>query len=189
MTLFKALHPRTDVDHLYVPRWKGGRGLLSVSDAVKVEKSALATHVSHHENPIMVKVKEYLMGEDTSITKSVVVTSGVVCTASLYMANGQTCYLTGMLTPQLYYEQHTLNLSQKLSLSLLKIKHFAVCTNWLGHHVLKTVPYDHCRKCGQFAETIEHNYCSWMPSDGTNCILRPIQCCSICHPLVLVWFL
>ena len=47
---------------------------MSVSDVVKVEKSALVTYVNHHEDQIMVKVKEYLMGEDT---KSVVVTSHI----------------------------------------------------------------------------------------------------------------
>jgi len=73
--MFKAPHPRVDVDRLYVPWWKGGRGLLSpVFDIVKVQKSALATCVGHHEYQIMIKVKKYLMGEDTSITKSVVVT-------------------------------------------------------------------------------------------------------------------
>ena len=49
---------------------KGGRGFLAVSDVVK---SALATYVGCHEDPTMIKVKEYLMGEDTSITKAVVV--------------------------------------------------------------------------------------------------------------------
>jgi len=46
MTLLKALHLRADVDRLYVPQKKGGRGLLPVSDVVKMEKSALATYVS-----------------------------------------------------------------------------------------------------------------------------------------------
>ena len=45
MTLHKVLHPRADVDWLYVPQKKGGRGLLSVSDVVQVEMSALAAYV------------------------------------------------------------------------------------------------------------------------------------------------
>ena len=32
----------------------------------------------------------------------------------------------------------------------------ALCTNWLGQHILRTVPYDYCKKCGQFTKTIEH---------------------------------
>ena len=59
MTLDNALHPRADVDRLYVPRKKRGRGLLSVSDVVPVEKSALATYVECHEDLIITKVKQH----------------------------------------------------------------------------------------------------------------------------------
>ena len=33
MTLHKALHPRDDVDRLYVSRKEGGRGLTSIEDS------------------------------------------------------------------------------------------------------------------------------------------------------------
>ena len=34
MTMHKALHPREDVDGLYVSRKKGGRGRASIEDSV-----------------------------------------------------------------------------------------------------------------------------------------------------------
>ena len=34
MTMHEALHPRDDVDRLYVPRKEGGRGLGSIKDSV-----------------------------------------------------------------------------------------------------------------------------------------------------------
>ena len=34
MTLHKALHPRDDVDNLYVSIKEGGRGLASIEDSV-----------------------------------------------------------------------------------------------------------------------------------------------------------
>ena len=34
MTMHKALHPKDDVDRLYVPRKEGGRGLASIEDSV-----------------------------------------------------------------------------------------------------------------------------------------------------------
>ena len=34
MTMHKALHPRDDVDRLYVPQKEGGRGLASIEDSV-----------------------------------------------------------------------------------------------------------------------------------------------------------
>jgi len=32
----------------------------------------------------------------------------------------------------------------------------ALCTNWLRHHIWRTIPSDHCRRCDQFAESVEH---------------------------------
>ena len=34
MTMYKALHPRNDVDRLYVSRKESGRGLASIEDSV-----------------------------------------------------------------------------------------------------------------------------------------------------------
>ena len=34
MTMHKALHPRDDVDRLYVSRKEGGRGLANIEDSV-----------------------------------------------------------------------------------------------------------------------------------------------------------
>ena len=35
MTIHKALHPKSNVDRLYAPGKKGGRGLISVADVTK----------------------------------------------------------------------------------------------------------------------------------------------------------
>ena len=41
MTMHNALHPRSIVDRLYIPRGEGGRGLLSVEDTVNLAKLRL----------------------------------------------------------------------------------------------------------------------------------------------------
>ena len=40
-TLNGALHPRSDVDRLYIPRDEGGRGLTSIEDMIEQEKLTL----------------------------------------------------------------------------------------------------------------------------------------------------
>ena len=55
MTMHKALHPRDDVDRLYVSRKEGGRGLFSIEDSVDASIQRLRlytetrrrTHYSH----------------------------------------------------------------------------------------------------------------------------------------------
>ena len=57
MTMHKALHPRDDVDRLYVSRKEGGRGLASIEDSVDASiqqledytKTRLGTHYSHQK--------------------------------------------------------------------------------------------------------------------------------------------
>ena len=34
INMYKALHPRDSVERLYLPREKGGRGLISVEDCI-----------------------------------------------------------------------------------------------------------------------------------------------------------
>jgi len=40
LTIHRGLHPRSDVDRLYLPRQKGGMGLCSVLDVVREEEYA-----------------------------------------------------------------------------------------------------------------------------------------------------
>ena len=58
MTLHGALHPRADVDRLYVSRKKGGRGLRSIADVVALEKASLAEYVENANEPILRKLKD-----------------------------------------------------------------------------------------------------------------------------------
>ena len=55
MTMHKALHPRDDVDRLYVSRKEGGRGLASIEDTVDasiqdyIEKKRARTNYNHQK--------------------------------------------------------------------------------------------------------------------------------------------
>ena len=53
MTMYKALHPRADIDRLYLARKKGGRGLLSVESMVNLEKTSLAEYAYNSPEPLM----------------------------------------------------------------------------------------------------------------------------------------
>ena len=44
MTMHKALHPRDDVDRLYVSR-KGGRGLVSIEDSIDASIQRLEDYI------------------------------------------------------------------------------------------------------------------------------------------------
>ena len=43
--IYGALYPKSDVDRLYIPRNKGGRGLISIKDCVEFEIRGLEVYV------------------------------------------------------------------------------------------------------------------------------------------------
>ena len=53
MTMHKALHPRDDVDRLYVSRKAGGRGLASIEDTVDASIQRLEDYIEKHERGLI----------------------------------------------------------------------------------------------------------------------------------------
>ena len=56
MTMHKALHPRDDVDRLYVPRKEGGRGLVSIEDSVDTSIQRLEDYIEKHERGLITAI-------------------------------------------------------------------------------------------------------------------------------------
>ena len=57
MTMHKALHPRDDVDRLYVSRKEGGRGLTSIEDSVDASIPRLEDHIKKHERGLITAIR------------------------------------------------------------------------------------------------------------------------------------
>ena len=57
MTMHKALHPRDDVDRLYVPRREGGRGLASIEDSVDTSIQRLGDNIEKHERRLITTMR------------------------------------------------------------------------------------------------------------------------------------
>ena len=56
LTMNGALHPRANVDRLYLKRNEGGRGLTSVEECVKMEEKGLSEYVKASEEPMLKEV-------------------------------------------------------------------------------------------------------------------------------------
>ena len=52
-TIYKALHPKSDVDRLYIPRKEGGRGLISIEDCVELAIRGLEVCVHGSEERLI----------------------------------------------------------------------------------------------------------------------------------------
>ena len=57
MTMHRALHPRDDVDRLYVPRKEGGRGFASKEDSVDASIQRLEDYIEKHEGGLITAIR------------------------------------------------------------------------------------------------------------------------------------
>ena len=57
MTMHKALHPRDDVDRLYVPRKEGGRGLVTIEHSVDISIQRLEDYIEKHGQGLITAIR------------------------------------------------------------------------------------------------------------------------------------
>ena len=55
--MHKALHPRDNVDRLYVPRKEGERGLASIEDSVDTSIQRLEDYIEKHERGLISAIR------------------------------------------------------------------------------------------------------------------------------------
>ena len=71
MTIHKALHPRDDVDRLYVSRKEGGRGLASIEDSVDASIQRLEDYIEKHEGGLITAIRNNTVNTiDNRMTKT-----------------------------------------------------------------------------------------------------------------------
>ena len=68
MTMHKVLHPRDDVDRLYVPRKEGGRGIASIKDIVIAFIQRLEDYIEKHEGGLITAIRNNTI--DNKMTKT-----------------------------------------------------------------------------------------------------------------------
>ena len=69
LTMHGGFHPRSDVDRLYVPKDKGGRGLMAIEETVRYMEQSLYKYVDGKVDDIMRTVKPYMKERRDVTTK------------------------------------------------------------------------------------------------------------------------
>ena len=65
LNMYQALHPRSNVGILYLPRSEGGKGLLSLEECVNAEKRSLGQYLMMNEDEWLRSAREEgLINED-----------------------------------------------------------------------------------------------------------------------------
>ena len=152
MTIHKALHPRDDVDRLYVSRKEGGRGLASIEHTVDASIQRLEDYIEKHERGLITTIRN-----DTDNTIDETMT-----TTRKQKWEGKQLYSRFKRLINNISHQKTWtwlrkgNLKRKTESLLITAQDNAIRTNHIKARIDKTQQNSKCRLCGDRDETINH---------------------------------
>ena len=162
MTMYGAFHPKSDVDRLYLKRHEGGRGLISIEHCVRGEENSLGLYVKNSAEKLIQGIR----------TSGTIETEGTISKSEFKRQNAQE--LKKKWTEKRMYGQFIREMPEKvdkdktwnwLLRSDLKVEteallcaaqEQAIRTNYVKHHIDKSIDNPLCRMCGKRGESVQH---------------------------------
>ena len=152
MTMHKALHPRDDVDRLYVFRKEGGRGLASIEDSIDTSIHRLENYIQKHEGGLITATRhetENTMNNRMTITRK-------------QKWEGKQLYgrfkrlIKNISHDKTWTWLRKGNFKRETESLLIAAQDNAIRTNHIKARIDKTLQNSKCRLCGDRDETINH---------------------------------
>ena len=152
MTMHKALHPRDDVDRLYVSRKEGRRGLASIEDTVDASIQRGEDYIEKHERGLITTIRN---DTDNTIDERVTTTSKQKWEGKqLY---GRCKRLINNISHQKTWTwQRKGNFKTETESLQIEAQVNAIRTNHIKARIDKTQQNSKCTLCGDRDETINH---------------------------------
>ena len=151
MNMHKALHPRDDVDRLYVSRKEGGRGLASIEDTVVASIQRVGDYIEKHERGIITTIR---VDTDNTINERMTTRKQKWEGKQLY---GRFKRLINNISHQkIWTWLRKGNLTRETESLLITPKDNAIRTNHIKAKIDKTQQNSKFRLCGDRDETINH---------------------------------
>ena len=162
MTMNGALHPKSDVHRLYVPRKKGGRGLVGCEGCVRTEENNLGWYIKNSEEKLLQGVRAVGVIE-TEAVKSNNDFKEDIKNANLNSWKEKRMH--GQFLSEMNENVDRDKCWEWLRKGDLKVQTEAlICaaqeqalrTNYIKYNIDKTSDSPYCRLCGQKGETVNH---------------------------------
>ena len=162
MTMYGELHPKSDVDRLYIKRKEGGRGLISVERCVSDEENSLGFYVANSEDNLIkgVAAAGTINTEDAILSRELKKQK-----EKELRQNWNEKRMHGQFVRELPEKVDKDKTWQWLSRCDLKIgteallcaaQEQAIRTNYVKHRIDRTSESPLCRLCGTKSESVQH---------------------------------
>ena len=162
MTMHKALHPRDDVNRLYVPRKEGGRGLASIKDSVDTSIQQLKDYIEKHESGLITTIRN---NTDNTIGNRMTKTRKQKRGGKQLQGRFKRL-INNISHDKTWTRLRKGNFKREKDSLPLAAQNSAIRTNHIKERIDKTQQYSKCRLCSDRDETINHiSECSKLPQE------------------------
>ena len=152
MTMHKVLHPRDDVDRLYVPRKEGGRGLDSIEDSVDTSIQRLEDYIEKRERGLITVIRN---NTDNTIDNRMTKTRKQKWEEK--QLHGRFKWLINNIShDKTWTWLRKGNFKRKTESLPMAAQNSAIRTNHIKATIDKPQQNSKCRLCGYRDETINH---------------------------------
>ena len=149
--MHKALHPRDDVDRLYVSRKDEGRELPSIEDSVDASIQRLKDYIQKHDGGLITAIRN---DTDNTMDNRMTITRKQKWEGNqLY---GRFKRLINISPDKTWTWLRKGNFKRETKSLLIAAQNNAVRTNHIKATIDKTQQNSKCRLCGDRDETINH---------------------------------
>ena len=152
MTIYKALHPRDDVDRLYVPRKEGGGGLASTKDSVDTSIQRLKDYIEKHERRLITAIKN---NTDNTIDNTMTITRKQKWEGKQLYGRYKRL-INNISHDKTWTWLRKGNFKRETESLLIATQNNAIRTNHIKARIDKTKLNSKCRLCDDRDETINH---------------------------------
>ena len=152
MTMHKTLHPRDDVDRLYVSRKEGGRGLASIEDTLDASIQRFEDYIEKHKRGLITTIRndtDYTIDERVTTTRKQKWERKELYGRFKRLINN-------ILHQKTWTWLRKANLKRETEPLLIAAQEYAIRTNHIKARIDKTQQNSKCRLCGDRYETINH---------------------------------
>ena len=147
-----TIHPREDVDRLYVSRKEGGRGLASIEDSVNASIQRLEDYIEKHEGGLFTAI-----GNDTNHTIANIMTITRKQKWEVKQLYGRFKRLINNISLEKTWRWlRKWNFKRETESILIAAQNNAIRTNHIKVRIDKTQWNSKWRLCGDRDETINH---------------------------------
>ena len=149
--MHKSLHPRDNVNRLYVPRKEGGRGLASIEDSMDTSIQRLEDYIEKHERGLITAIRN---NTDSTIDNRMIITWKQRWEGKqLY---GRFKQLINISHDKIWTWLRKGNFKRETESLLMAAQNSAIRTNHIKARIDKTQQNSKYRQCGDRDATINH---------------------------------